>query len=194
LVAAGRGLDHFTLGLRDPDADLPVTFVCLVSHRDAQSTPSRLALSSTFCELLFSAERYPLYMEDEKQDETQIGVRMSMKIRDLIERAARKDHRAPATWMRVMAVAQARAELGGAPPIREPDDEEEATLSALREVEGSDPGLLRSLVVLGRAATRRPQLARVVKELAELHRADVPPSGGARPRKDPLRSVAGERE
>lgn len=142
---------------------------------------------------MFSVERYALYMDDEKQDETQIGVRMSMKARELIERAARKDQRAPAAWMRVTAVAQARAELGGAAPIRQPDDEEEATLSALREVEGSDPALLRSLVSLGRAATRRPQLARVVKELADLHRADVPPSGGARPRKDQPRGVAGER-
>lgn len=110
----------------------------------------------------------------------QANVRLDDEALALIDRAAKKAVRTRSDWVRIALLDRARAEIGGAPPILPPDDEEAITLAALREIEADGPELLDSLLSLGRSATRKPPLARAVKELAEAVR-DVGPGGSAGP-------------
>jgi len=131
-----------------------------------------------------SVKPYPHGMKIEKDDQTQIGVRMSMKTRRLIEKAARRDNRKPATWIRLRAVAQARAEISGAVPPVEPDAETEATMEEIRQIEGVDPALPHALFSLGHAAKTRPHLARALKELAASFQPIEPRETGTPRNKD----------
>lgn len=132
---------------------------------------------------MFSAGDYAFVMDEGKDDETQLGVRMSKQARELIERAAKKDRRKPSTWVRLRAVSQARAEIGGAAPPVEPDDEEVVTLLALREIEALDTALPGALISLGRAAKTRPHLVLALKELALALHGGGPPGIAERVRK-----------
>jgi hypothetical protein len=122
-------------------------------------------------------------MEDGKQDETQVGIRMSLSVRKLLERAAAKDKRKLSDWARTRLIDRARTEIHGeAPPLESVDPEDAITIEAIRRAESQVPMIRADLLELAHAAMQRPRLARVLSELAAEARGDAPSEAGAQRR------------
>jgi uncharacterized protein (DUF1778 family) len=121
-------------------------------------------------------------MDNPKKDK-QLGLRISEEDRALIGRAARKARRIESEWARLTLVDRARAEVAGETmPAREPDEEEEAALAALRSMAGTDPSLPVAVLRLGTASMSRAHLARALKELDAAIQEDALAGTGGRDR------------